>query len=165
MKADVRREQISTEKDRVLDALLEAEKVRREISDRAGMSGVITGVDLQQIQRELFNPDNSILLTDIGDTIVRDRLSRLIEDGLIFTKKMGRERIYMSPRTVEELDVRDQELDQKRQDRQDRLHQLSEDLGYEVEWLTNAKYFNRQNKVAIMIEDLEAIAENLGSKI
>ncbi len=161
MRIDVKRELISTEVDRVLDALIEAEKVRRKIFENSGMSKVIIGVDLRQIQMELFNEDNSIPMTDLSDTIVRDRLNRLESSALISSKKMGREKIYMSPRTVRELEEQAQQRDQDRQDRAKRLSELSSDLGYPIEWVSNSSYRNRENKVVILVDDLEAIARHI----
>lgn len=163
MKADVQRERIQTEMDRVLEAVTEAEAARVKIRERAGQATAYapSGVDLHQIQLELYNVDNGILLTSLTDTIVRDRLNRLIVEVKLFTMKTGRERIYMTPDTYLARESYIKGLAQKKTDREDRVTQLAADLGYPVNWYLNAPFRSRHETVVINIEDLEAIAQKI----
>jgi len=159
MRADVKKELIQTEMRIVLEAVTEAEAVRQRVFTRVGVSDsrLPAGVELQQIQRELYNEDNGIVMTDLNDTTVRDRLNRLIKDFKLFSEKRGRERIYMTPETsFARADWMEQQA-QKKVDREDRVAQLSADLGYEVRW--ESRY--RSETVVIKIDDLEAIAQKI----
>ena len=167
MKADIKKELIETEKDLALEALREAERVldkrHREASERVNVeySRAPLGVDLYLIQLELYNPDNSIDLTDLSNNILRDRLSRLESELKVFSEKLGRERVYMTPEAKDALEDWKRGREQMLQDRADRVTQLSADLGYEVEWIEKAPYRNRRSTVVILIEDLEAIAQKI----
>ncbi len=85
MRADVKKEQIQRDMKLVLEAVIETEKQRNDritSVDRAPL-----GVNLYQIQVELYNEDNGIDLTDLPDTIVRDRLIRLEVDSKLSSER------------------------------------------------------------------------------
>lgn len=166
MRVEQKRELIVTEMDRVLEAVYEAVRARvkhQEKWSRGNHSP--SGVDLQQIQRELYNPDNGIVLTELTDTIVRDRLNRLIEIFKLTSQKMGREVVYFTPEVAAAREEWKQERIAAKKAEEDRVENLSKDLGYKVEWYSKAGYNRRQEKVCILIEDLEAIADKLSDSV
>lgn len=168
MKADVKRELIETQKRLTLEAVYEAEQVRNEkLHESAAQAGLPLsrsplGVDLFQIQSELYNPDNGIDLTDLSDTIVRDRLKRLEDDFKLSSRKTGRERVYITPETKAAAEDWKKQRNQETQDRKNRVLELSNDLGYTVEWLINAGYHRKRATAVVMqIDDLEALARHI----
>ncbi len=167
MRSDVKKELIETEMKVVFYAVVAAEGVIRkrlqESADRMGVdpSRVPSGVDLHQIQSELYNPDNGIVLTDLTDTIVRDRLNRLIVDLKLHRWKTGREVIYMTPQTKAAIEDWKTQQAQVRADHEERVVQLSADLGYEVQWFNNTGYRRRKDMVTLLVGDLEEIAEKI----
>ncbi len=162
MRSDVHKELIQIEMDTVLEAVTEAEAGRRRMYERTStINRAPSGVDLRQIQRELYNEDNAIVLTALTDTIVRDRLNRLIEGVRLFKEKMGREVIYMTPDTYLAIKDYKESLVQRKIDREDRVEQLAAGLGYPVNWYINAPFRSRQDTVVMKIDDLEAIAQKI----
>lgn len=167
MRSDVQKELIQDQMKVVFYAVVAAERViRKRLQDSADLMGVEvsrvpSGVDLHQIQMELYNEDNSITLTDLSDTILRDRLNRLIVDLKLHRQKLGREVIYMTPQTKAGIEEWKAQKSRDRASHDERVVQLSADLGYPVEWLNNTGYRNRKEMVTILVEDLEAIAEKI----
>lgn len=167
MRSDVKKELIETEMRLIFEAVVEGETVIKkriqESADRMGVapSRVPSGVDLHQIQTELYNEDNAINLTLLTDTIVRDRLNRLTVDLKLHKEKLGREVIYMTPETKAGIEEWKAQQARDRASHDDRVVQLSADLGYPVEWLNNTGYRNRKDMVTILIGDLEEIAEKI----